>query len=439
MSLAARVAGMDETARAKFYADLSEKEIEALEWTWEFWARADQLPPEGSWRCWCLLGGRGSGKTRSASEAVRAEVEAGRRKHIAIIGPTADALRRVQIEGPSGLLAVCPPWSRPEYEPSIRRLTWSNGATASIFSGEEPDRLRGMNADFAWIDELCSMPSGEEVLIMLQMALRLPGPLGHPPKMIVTTTPRNLGFFRSLLASPSTVISRSKTSDNVGNLDADTVAFLNERYGGTSLGRQELDAELIADSEGALWTRDLIERTRVKTAPEHFKRVIVAIDPAGGSGRTNDETGLIVAGRSAEGHGYILADLSGRYTPQQWATKAIEAFRRHKADRIVAETNFGAAMVENTLRTVWPGVPFRGVRASRGKAIRAEPIVALFEQGKAHVVGQQPQLEDQMCSWEPLTSRESPDRIDAMVWALTELMLTSGAPARRIFLDVFSR
>jgi phage terminase large subunit-like protein len=275
---------------------------------------------------------------------------------------------------------------------------------------------------------------------MLQMALRLAGPLGHPPASLVTTTPRNIPILRSILASPSTVTSRSRTSDNMGNLDPSTVAFLQERYGGTSLGRQELDAELIADSEGALWSRALLDATRVRAAPADLKRVVVTIDPAGGSGRNSDETGIVVAARDAERHGYVIANLSGKHSPDGWARRAIDAYRRHRADRIVAEQNFGGAMVEATLRAVDPSVPVKLVHASRGKAVRAEPVVALFEQGRAHIVGSLPQLEDQLCGWNPLEAGPSPDRLDAMVWGLTELLVEpQPKPARKIHIPWMAR
>lgn len=437
-SMAERVAALPEAERAAFFAGLSPRELESLPWCWDFWARGDQLPPEGPWRTFLLLGGRGSGKTRSAAEWVRREVESGRRARLAVIGPTSDSVRRVMVEGPSGLLAVAPPWNRPTYEPSIRRITWESGAVCNLYSAEEPDRLRGENSDGAWADEICSWANSEETWNMLQMGLRLPGPRGDAPQVLVTTTPKNIPVLRSILESPTTVISRSRTADNQANLDASTLAFLTEKYGGTTLGRQELDAELLADSDEALWSRSLLNQTRVAVAPE-LRRIVVGLDPAGSSNRNADETGLIVAGRGHDGHAYILADHSGRYTPSEWARKAVQAYRTFKADRILAESNFGGAMVESVIRTEWPLAPLKLLHASKGKQARAEPCSALWEQGKAHIVGNLPGLEDQLTSWAPLTSTHSPDRLDAMVWCLSELMLGHAQPARRINLDIFTR
>src|SRR3954447_13094241 len=228
---------------------MSAADLAALEWYWPFWARPDQLPPEGEWRTFLLLGGRGSGKTRSSSEWVRAQMESGRRRRLGIVGPTSDSVRRIQVEGPSGILTCCPSWNRPSYEPSTRRIVWPNGSVAYTFSAEEPDRLRGPNFDSHWCDEITSWANAEEVWTMLQMALRIPGPQGHPPQGIVSTTPKNQALLKQILSAPSTVVSRAKTSDNAGNLDASTLAFLRDKYGNTRLGRQELDAELLEDME----------------------------------------------------------------------------------------------------------------------------------------------------------------------------------------------
>jgi phage terminase large subunit-like protein len=348
-----------------------------------------------------------------------------------IIGPTADAVRRIQIEGPSGILAISPPWFRPSFEPSTRRIVWPNGAVAHLFSAEEPDRLRGPNLDGAWGDELTSWANAPATWDMLQMALRVPGPLGHAPRAVLSTTPKLHPLLKQIMAAPSTVVTRARTSDNAANLDPSTLRYYQEKYGGTTLGRQELDAELLEGLEGALWTRALIDAGRVGEAPP-LVRIVVAVDPAGGSDRKNDETGIVVAGRDAAGHGYVLEDLSGRYSPDGWARRAVHAYRANLADRIVAESNFGGAMVEATIRAVDRSVPVRLVHASRGKVLRAEPIVAMYEQGKVHHVGALPVLEDQMCGWDPTASTNSPDRLDALVWALSELMATAGG-AMRVF------
>jgi phage terminase large subunit-like protein len=246
IALKRRLAELSRGARRAVLADLTPDDQEALAYEWALWGRLDQIPPPGRlWRVWLLLGGRGSGKTRSANEGIRAGVETGERRLIGIVGPTSDAVRQIQVEGPSGLLAVCPPGNKPNFEPSTRRVVWPNGAVARLFSAEEPDRLRGPNFDMLWIDELCSMPNAAAVWDMAQMALRIPGPLGHPPVAIITTTPKPMKLLREIMASPSTVTTRSKTSDNAGNLDASTLAYYHDKYGGTRLGRQELDAEVL--------------------------------------------------------------------------------------------------------------------------------------------------------------------------------------------------
>ncbi|MGH7156015.1 MAG: terminase large subunit domain-containing protein, partial [Acetobacteraceae bacterium] len=339
---------------------------------------------------------------------------------LGIIGPTADAVRRIQVEGPSGIMACLPPWNRSSYEPSTRRIVWPSGAQAHLFSAEEPDRLRGSNLDGCWCDELTSYPDAAAVWDMLSMALRISGPKGDAAQVVVTTTPRPLPVLKAIIAASSTVITRARTADNAANLDASTIEYLQKRYGGTMLGRQELDAELLEDMEGALWSRALLDACRVRTGPE-MRRIVVAIDPSGGGA---DEAGIVVVGIDADQRGYLIADLSGRYSPERWARRAVEAYHRHCADRIVAEGNFGGAMVEATIRAIDPRVTVKLVNASRGKAVRAEPIVALFEQHRVHHVGNFPELEDQLCQWEPLSGGKSPDRLDALVWALTELMTT---------------
>ena len=424
LSQAARLASLSPEEKRVALAGLSAKELEALPFLWEFWARPDQLPPAGSWRTWLLLGGRGGGKTRSASEWVRAEMESGRRRNVAIIGPTADSVRKIQVEGISGILATSPPDNRPNYEPSARRIVWPNGATAHLFSAEEPERLRGPNLDGAWFDEIAACQNAAAVWDMLQFALRIPGPLGDAPRVIVSTTPKPIPILRAILKAPDTMTTRATTLDNAANLDPSTLRFYVNKYGGTSLGRQELDGELIEDLEGALWTRLMIEACRVERAPGEWKRVVVAIDPAGGASRTSDETGIIVAAVGQDGDGYVLKDASGRYSPEGWARKAVECYEDFQADRIVAEANFGGAMVEGTIRAVSPNVPVKMVTASRGKAVRAEPVVALYEQGRVHHLRNLTLLEDQLCGWAPGASG-SPDRLDALVWAITELMLGS--------------
>jgi predicted phage terminase large subunit-like protein len=391
---------------------------------WRVWARASQLPPEGDWRIWLLLAGRGFGKTRSGAEWVRAQAESGAASRIALVAPTARDARLVMVEGESGLLAIAPDTMRPVFEPSKRQLTWPNGAIATLFSADEPDRLRGPQFDAAWCDELAAWRY-PQAWDMLMMALRL----GTNPRVVVTTTPKPVKLVRALLASPDCAVTRGGTRDNAGNLAPGFLAAILKQYEGTRLGRQELDAELLEDMPGALWSRDAIERARIDEAPV-LRRVVVAIDPAASAGEDADETGIVVAALGQDSHGYVLEDLSGRYSPHDWASHALEAYRAHRADRIVAEVNNGGAMVEATLRVLDAGVSYKPVHASRGKLARAEPVAALYEQGRIHHVGAFPALEDQMCAFTggPLAHLASPDRVDALVWALSELMLTSAEP-----------
>lgn len=321
------------------------------------------------------------------------------------------------VEGESGILAISPPWDRPLYEPSKRRITWANGATATTYSADEPDRLRGPQHDAAWADELAAWRYPDAAWDNLQMGLRL----GTDPRAVVTTTPRPTSLIRSLVADPSTAITRGSTFDNSANLASSTLAHLRRKYEGSRLGRQELYAEILDDAPGALWKRDNIDGLRVTATPADLVRVVVAVDPAATSGEDADETGIIVAAIAGNGHGYVLADRSLRGTPLEWATAAVRAFGEFTADRIVAEVNQGGEMVTHVLRTVDRNVPISTVHAARSKHTRAEPVAALYEQGRIHHVGSFPQLEDQMCAWVP--GEQSPDRMDALVWAFTELMV----------------
>jgi phage terminase large subunit-like protein len=421
---ARQLATLTPDQRRALLAELAPADLIVLEHTWEFWARLDQLPPPGEWRTWILLGGRGSGKTRSSAEWIRSEMESGRRRNMAIVGPTADSVRGIMVEGPSGLLSICPDNNRPSYEPSTRRLVWPNGGIVRTFSAEEPERLRGPNIDGFWADELCAWANAETVWDMLQLSLRIAGPMGHPPCGVISTTPKAMALLRQILAAPSTVITRAKTSDNAANLDPSTLAYYARKYGGTRLGRQELDAELLTDLEGALWTRATIDDSRISEAqvPDWLRRAVVSVDPPGGSTTGHAECGIMVCAADHDGDFYVLADLSGRYTPEQWARRVVQAYRDYECDRIVAERNFGGAMVESTIRSVDRDVPVRMVTASRGKAVRAEPIAALYEQERVHHIGEFAQLEDQMCGWNPNEPGPSPDRVDALVWALTDLV-----------------
>ncbi len=405
---------------------LSPREALALLHDWRFWARPNQLPPSGPWRVWLLLAGRGFGKTRAGAELVRSSVAERRARRLALVAPTAADARDIMVEGESGILAISPHWDRPRYEPSRRRLTWHNGATATFYSADEPERLRGPQHDTAWCDELTSWRY-PEARDMLMFGLRL----GDDPRVVVTTTPRPTPLLRALLKDPAVAVTRGTTYQNRANLAPDFLDQIVRKYEGTRLGRQEIEAEILDELPGGLWSRGLIEAARVRSAPP-LSRIVVAIDPAATCGEMADETGIIVAGRDSVGHGWVLSDLSGRYRPIEWANAAIAAYHTHHADRIVAEVNNGGEMVETTIRMIDPNVPFTSVRASRGKVTRAEPIAALYEQGKVHHLGAFPKLEDQMCTLTRRTessvggtgARYSPDRVDALVWALTELLVT---------------
>jgi len=436
-SLAASLASLAPSQRAAILADLTDQEALALEYDWRFWARKNQIAPGGDWSWWLLLAGRGFGKTRTGAEWVReAKDTCGR---MALVAPTAGDARDVMVEGESGILAISPPWDRPIYEPSKRRLTWNNGAQVITYSADEPDRLRGPQHDGCWADEVAAWRYAE-AWDMLLFGLRL----GTNPRGVATTTPKPVKLVRELLRDPRCVVTRGSTLDNSANLAASFLSTILAKYDGTRLGRQEINAEMLEDVPGALWQRQHIDAARVKRVPCDLRRVVVAIDPATTSGEESDETGIIVAGVGTDGQGYVLEDLTCRETPQGWARIAVDAYTRHKADRIVAETNQGGEMVEGTLRTVASLVPFTGVHAKRGKVLRAEPVSALYEQGRVAHLGSMAALEDQMCSFTPdfdkAAAGYSPDRVDALVYALTELMVQPEVrPARRLSVPLMSR
>jgi phage terminase large subunit-like protein len=394
---------------------------------WRAKARASQLPPpdftgDGPANGWLYMGGRGTGKTRAGAEWVKELVETGAARHIALVGATFGDTRDTMIEGQSGVLAVSSPWCRPEYEPSKHRLTWPNGATASHFSSEESDRLRGPQHDALWGDELASWKDPQSTWDMAMFGLRV----GAHPRWLVTTTPRPIKLLRSLLAreGQDVVVTRGTTFENAANLAPSFLEAIKARYGGTRIGRQELNAELLSDTPGALWQLDWLDRDRVDRAPQ-LVRVVVAIDPAVSTSEGSDETGIVVAGLDDAGHVYVLEDLSGKFGPDEWARRAVAAYHRWSADRIIGETNNGGDMIEGVIRSVERNIPYKAVHASRGKAIRAEPVSALYEQAKVHHVGTFASLEDQLCSFTSDFDRGragySPDRLDALVWAITEL------------------
>ena len=370
------------------------------------------------------MAGRGWGKTRTGAEWIRSQVEGGQVKWIALVGRTAADVRDVMVEGPSGIMRTAPPWNRPLYEPAKRRVTWPKyGAMATTYSADEPNALRGPQHQIAWLDELAAWKYPDEAWENFDLGLRM----GEHPRAIVTTTPRPIKLVRQLLQDKAVAVTRGSTFENAGNLSRETLGRYRDRYEGTRMGRQELHAELLDDLAGALWRRDMIEKHRVKRAPD-MARIVVAIDPAVSSGDDSNETGIVVAGKGVDGHGYVLDDLSCRLSPDGWARRAVNAYESFKADRIVAEVNQGGDLVERVIKTVDPRVAYRAVHASKGKRTRAEPISALYEQGKVHHVGMLAELEDQMCSYMPDGFDGSPDHLDAAVWALTDLMLGAGVP-----------
>lgn len=412
-----------------FLASLNEAEAEALLTTWRgFHARPNQLAPEGDWSTWLVLAGRGYGKTRMGAEWVRERVcgstplAKGQARRIALVAETSADGRDVMVEGDSGILSVHPKPFRPLYEPSKRRLTWPNGAVATVFNATEPDQLRGPQHDTAWCDELAKWQYCRETWDQLQFGMRL----GKHPCQIITTTPRPIELIRELVVraqrSDGVVMTRGATMDNANNL---ATPFLNEikrRYEGSRLGRQELEAEILDDAPGAFWTRRILDERRVREAPT-LRRVVVAVDPAVTSGEEADEHGIVAAGVGEDGRGYVLGDRSVRGTPEQWARKAVAAYHEFDADRIVCEVNNGGDMVALTIRGIAPNIPVKEVRASKGKHVRAEPISALYEQGRVSHVGSFPALEDQMVlmTQTGFEGTGSPDRLDALVWAMTEL------------------
>ena len=423
-----------------FLNELSEQEICALPYLFDFWALPHQRAPEGKWRSWLVLGGRGAGKTRAGAEWVRSQVEGarpfdkGKASRIALLGETYDQVREVMVTGDSGILACSPPDRRPEWRASERKLVWPNGAEAQFFSAHDPDGLRGPQFDAAWADEFAKWKKAQATWDMLQFALRL----GSDPRVCVTTTPRNVPVLRDLMALKSTVTTQAATEANRANLAKSFLAEVRERYAGTRLGRQELDGVLVADTEGAWWTGEMLDRARCLSVPP-LDRVVVAVDPAVSSGSKADACGIIVAGAQVQGppedwRAYILADCTIKGVgPVGWACAAIAAMDAHGAEKLIAEVNQGGQLVEEVIRQVDPLVPYKGVHATRGKVVRAEPVAALYEQGRVRHVEGLSDLEDQMSL---MTSRGyegegSPDRVDALVWAVHELLIAPANQYRR--------
>lgn len=421
---------MTEDEQATWLANLSPAQKAELRWHWPFWARPNQLEPEGDWNTWLILAGRGFGKTRIGAETIRSWVcgptplAPGKCSRIALVGETAPDARDVMVLGESGLAAVHPKDFRPTYHPSKRLVVWPNGAQAWLYNAVEPDQLRGPQHDAAWCDELAKFRYMQETWDQLQFGLRL----GEHPRAIVTTTPRPLPLIKKLLHDPTVHVTRGSTFDNALNLASPFLRAIEDAYAGTRLGRQELEGEILDDIPGALWSRANIDENRLSEAPD-LERVLVAVDPSTSSHERSDETGIVGVGlaRDQDGYakGYVLADCSLKGSPEEWARAAVRLYRELQADRIVAEKNQGGEMVASVIRAVDRSVPVTLVHASRGKHVRAEPISALYEQNRIHHVGRFDKLEDQMCQFSVDNIRNSntgsPDRVDALVWGLTEL------------------
>lgn len=408
---------------------LNDEEAALLAYNWKFWARPSQIPPPMSnktWVTWLILAGRGFGKTRSGAEWVRDLVEHYKYRRIALVAEDAGDARDVMVEGESGILAVCPPWNRPNYEPSKRRLTWPNGARATIYSADDPESLRGPQHDAAWLDELCKWRYQQETWDQLQFGLRL----GKRPVQCITTTPRPTKLLKEIVKSATTIITKGHTYDNLENLAQTFRDAIVSRYEGTRLGRQELNAEILDDNPNALFHQPTIDEHRYTQAqvPEDLSQTVIGVDPPATGNENSNECGIIAASRDISNlnhaHFYVHRDhtVQGR-SPERWAKAAVSAYYRHMANAIVAEVNNGGDMVESVIKSVDETVKVIKVRASKGKWLRAEPIAGLYEQGRVHHAGSFSKLEDQMCDFDPsgLAEGESPDRLDALVWAIAEL------------------
>lgn len=436
LSLAEQVADLTPSERDDFISALAPTD---LRYAWWFWGRKEQFAPPGNWSTWLILAGRGFGKTRTGSEWLRdnmcgsTPLTGGRWRHVALIAETAADARDVMVgdgKAPSdptagsGVLQVHPKDFLPHYEPSKRRLTWPNGAAATLYNAVEPDQLRGPQHDAAWCDELCKWRYARETWDQLQFGLRT----GLDPRVLISTTPKPTLLLKEIIKESGTVITRGATSDNSANLAGKFLARIEAKYAGTRLGRQELQAEILEDLEGALWKRSVLDECRVQVSDlPPLRRVVIAIDPAVSSEEHSNETGIVAVALGEDGRGYVLDDISGVYAPLEWANEAISLYRARGADRIVAEINQGGAMVEETLRTIDRSVSYTPVWAARGKFVRAEPISSLYQQKRISHVGSFPLLEDQMCAFTTDFNRKemgtSPDRVDALVWGLTELFV----------------
>ena len=415
-----------------FLNSLPEDRLKFLQKDWLFWARDEQFPPSmwGRDGCfiWNIRSGRGWGKTRTGAETFIFLIRFGEYKHPNLVGATAEDVRDLMIEGESGILACAPPDFYPTYIPTQKKLIWPNGVISKIYYGTEPNKARGPQSDLLWTDEIAKWQYPEETFDNLLFGLRL----GPNPLCMITSTPRPTKFLMELerrtdpKGRKSCVVTRGNTKDNYANLSDVFISTIITKYEGTRLGRQELEGDFLDDNPDALWKRSTIDENRVKKIPDLLDYVVVGVDPAATSKEGSDDTGIVVAARGRDGHGYILGDYTCHETPLKWGEAVITAYNRHEANLVVGEVNNGGDMVENTIKGISPGIPFKAVHASRGKALRAEPVSSLYEQGKIHHFGTFRELEDQQCEWIP-GAEKSPDRIDALVWAVTELNLIEAA------------
>ena len=433
VAVISRFAAMPADAVITFFNALPPEEQLAFAYLWDAMARPGQRPPAGNWRTWLMMAGRGYGKTRAGAEWIAAQAGVDGRLRIALVGASIAEVRAVMIEGESGLMSLVTPDGPPKWQASLGKLVWRSGAQAFVYSGAHPDRLRGAQHHVAWCDEIAKWAYPKATWDNLQFGLRL----GEMPRALVTTTPRSLGLLRTLRTAAGTVETGGSTYENSA-LSGAFVAAVAAEYAGTRLGRQELDGELIDDAEGALWTRDLLETCRARELPE-LVRVVVGVDPPAGtlSDSGGDSCGIVVCGIGRDGTGYVIDDASvAGQSPQGWALAVAQAAARHGADRVVAEANNGGKMVETVLRAADSALPLRLVYASRGKSAPAEPVALLYTAGKVKHLGCFPALEDELCGLVAGGGYQgpgrSPDRADACVWALTELMLGKRAPIPRV-------
>lgn len=426
----AELLALEEDERQKELAELSDLEREEFKYHWRLWARRDQLPPPGDWSGWLICAGRGFGKTRAGAEWVRETAKHEPEARIALVGASLAEVRAVMVEGESGILACSPPHRCPVYEPSLRRLAWANGAQATLYSAAEPESLRGPQHSHAWCDEIAKWDMASERAVRAWDNLALGLRLGERPQVLATTTPRAVPLVQRMIAEEAdggTKVTRGTTEDNAQNLPDPFMADIERRYGGTSFARQELQGELLREIEGALWSRALLERCRSEMAQDDdFVRVVVGVDPPASAG--GDACGIVVAAELPGKRATVLADaLVESASPERWARAVADAARAWSADRVVAEANQGGAMVMSVLRAADVTLPVKLVHATRGKAARAEPVAALYETGRVHHAAVFAKLEDQMCGLMAGGRYEgpgrSPDRADALVWALTELLL----------------